>query len=152
MPFLDCNEVNNRWLKSWIDCTYDYDDCRATRQTLYDEVLLFLAEGVIDTRCTNRNIFFVSLDLPVCQLISPGKMLSCVPPRCLSDLTKLSKNSTNSSSVSPGSSSGCGFFAGFFFLVPFFVPCRRDRLVETTGCRDRLLEGSWNRSATCAPG
>lgn len=68
MPFLDCNEVSCRWLKSWIDCTYNYDDRRATRQTLHDEVFLVFAEGVIDTRCTNRNIFFVSFDLPVCQL------------------------------------------------------------------------------------
>jgi hypothetical protein len=68
MPFLDCNEVSRRWLKSWIDCTYNYDDRRATRQTLHDEVFLVLAEGVIDTRCTNGNILFVNFDLPVFQL------------------------------------------------------------------------------------
>jgi hypothetical protein len=68
MPFLDCNEVSCRWLKSWIDCTYNYDDRRATRQTLHDEVFLVLAEGVIDTRCTNRNLLFVNFDLPVFQL------------------------------------------------------------------------------------
>lgn len=55
-------------LKCVTDCTYNYEDCRASRQTLHDKVFLSVGEWVIDTCCPNRNVFIINIDLPGLQL------------------------------------------------------------------------------------